>query len=92
MWALPGTRVIDGVLVVGGPTVRVVIIGPALTQLDMRGPMIPSKVCPEGPISVHAEDPHNVLLILVPLINVLPMVHVELLHTSLIDTIELAKL
>jgi hypothetical protein len=41
---------------------------------------------------MHAEDPHNVLLILVPLINVLLMVHVEFLHASLIDMIEPTKL
>jgi hypothetical protein len=87
-----GTRVVYGVLIIGGPIIRVVIIGPALTQLDTRGLMVQSKVCPEGPVSVHAEDLHNILLILVPLINVLPMVHVEFLHTSLIDMIEPAKL
>jgi hypothetical protein len=36
----PGTCVVDGVLVGGRPTVRVVVIGPALTQLDMLGPMV----------------------------------------------------
>jgi hypothetical protein len=41
---------------------------------------------------VHEEDPHNVQLILVPLINVLLMVDVEFLHTLLIDTIEPPKL
>jgi hypothetical protein len=41
---------------------------------------------------MHAEDPHNVLLILVPLINVLPIVDAKFLHTLLIDTIEPAKL
>jgi hypothetical protein len=54
--------------------------------------MVPSEVCSEGPVNVHAEDPHNVLLKLVPLVNVLSMVDVEFLHTSLIDTIEPAKL
>jgi hypothetical protein len=58
----------------------------------MRGLMVPSKVCSKGPISVHEEDPHDVLLILVPLVNVLSMVMVEIFHTSLIDTIEPAKL
>jgi hypothetical protein len=41
---------------------------------------------------VHAEDPHSVLLIIVPIINVLPMVDVEFLHTLLIDMIEPVKL
>jgi hypothetical protein len=92
MRALPGTHVIDGVLVIGGPTIRVVVIGLALTWLDTRGPLVPSKVCSKGPVSVHAEDPHSVLLIIVPIINVLPMVDVEFLHTLLIDMIEPVKL
>jgi hypothetical protein len=41
---------------------------------------------------VLAEDPHNDLLVPVPLVNVLLMVEVEFLHTSLIDTIEPAML
>jgi hypothetical protein len=41
---------------------------------------------------VHVEDPYNVLLVLVPLINIFLMVDVEFLHTSLTDTIEPAKL
>jgi hypothetical protein len=41
---------------------------------------------------VHVEDPHNVMLVLVPLINIFLMVDVEFLHTSLTDTIEPAKL
>jgi hypothetical protein len=49
-------------------------------------------VCYEGLVSVHAEDPHSVLLILVPLVKVFLMVDVEFLHTSLIDVIEPAKL
>jgi hypothetical protein len=92
MWALPGTLVIDGVLVIGWPTVHVVVIDPALTQLNTRGPMVPSKVCSEGHVGVHAEDPQNILLILVPIINVLPMVDIKFLHTSLIDMIEPVKL
>jgi hypothetical protein len=44
------------------------------------------------PVSVHTEDPHNILLILVPLVNVFLMVDVEFLHTLLTDTIEPAKL
>jgi hypothetical protein len=85
-------HVVHGVLIVRGPTVYVVFIGPALTQLYTRGPLVPSKVCSVGPVSVHAEDPHNVLLVLVPLINVFLMVDVEFLHTSLTDTIEPTKL
>jgi hypothetical protein len=41
---------------------------------------------------VHAENPHNILLVLVPLVNVFLMVNVELLHTLLIDKIEPTKL
>jgi hypothetical protein len=41
---------------------------------------------------VHAEDPHNVLLIPVPLFNVGPMVVLEIPHTSLLHTIEPVKL
>jgi hypothetical protein len=41
---------------------------------------------------VHAEDPHNVLLVLVPLFNVGLMVVLKILHTSLLDMIEPAKL
>jgi hypothetical protein len=41
---------------------------------------------------VHAEDHHNVMLVLVPLVNVFLMVDIEFLHTSLNDTIEPAKL
>jgi hypothetical protein len=41
---------------------------------------------------VHAEDPHNVLLIHVPLFNVGPMVVLKIPHTSLFHTIEQAKL
>jgi hypothetical protein len=85
-------RVIHGVLVIGGPTICVVIIGPVLTQLDTCGLLVPSKVCSVGPVSVDAKDPHNVLFILVPLINVFLMVDVKILHTSLTDTIEPAKL
>jgi hypothetical protein len=85
-------RVIDGVLIIRGPTISVVIIDPSLTQLDTCGLMVPSKVCSEGPISVHAEDPHSVLLVVVPLVNVGLMVVCEILHTLLLDTIELAKL
>jgi hypothetical protein len=59
---------------------------------DTRGLLVPSKVCSEGLVSVHAEDPHRVLPILVPLIKVFLMVDVEFLHTSLIDEIEPAKL
>jgi hypothetical protein len=44
-------HVIHGVLVVGEPTVRVVVIGPALTQLDTCDPLVPSKVCSIGPVS-----------------------------------------
>jgi hypothetical protein len=40
---------------------------------------------------VHAKDPHNVLLVLVSLINIFLMVDVEFLHTLLTDTIESAK-
>jgi hypothetical protein len=54
----------------------------------MRGPLVPSKVCSEGPVSVHVEDHHNVILVLVLLINVFLMVDIEFLHTSLIDVIE----
>jgi hypothetical protein len=61
-------------------------------QLDTRGLLVPSKVCYVGPVSVHAEDPHNILLVLVPLINVFLMVDIEFLHTSLTDSIEPAKL
>jgi hypothetical protein len=85
-------RVIHGVLVGGGPTVCVVIIGPALTQLDMRDSLAPSKVCSVGLVSVHAKNPHIVLLVLVPLVNVFLMVDIEFLHTSLTDTIEPTKL
>jgi hypothetical protein len=81
-----------GVLVVGGPTIRVVVISPTLTQLDTCGPLVPFNVCSVGPVSVHAEDPHNVLLILVPLVNVFLMVDIEFLHTSWTDMIEPAKL
>jgi hypothetical protein len=49
---------------------------------------VPSK----GRVSVHAEDPHNVLLVLVPLFNVGLMVVLKILHTSLLDMIEPAKL
>jgi hypothetical protein len=49
-------------------------------------------VCSVGPVSVHVEDTHNILLILVPLINVFLMVDVKFLHTSLTGTIEPAKL
>jgi hypothetical protein len=41
---------------------------------------------------VHAEDPHSILLVHVPLFNVGPMVVLEILHTSLLDTIKPAKL
>jgi hypothetical protein len=61
-------------------------------QLDTRGLLVPSKVCSVGPVSVHAEDPHNILLILVALVSVFLMVDVEFLHTSLTDKIEPAKL
>jgi hypothetical protein len=88
----PGTRVVHGVLVVRGPTIRVVLIGPALTQLDTRGSLVPSKVPSKGFVSVHAKDPHNILLVLVPLINVFLMVDVEFLHTSLTNTTEPIKL
>jgi hypothetical protein len=54
--------------------------------------MVPSKVCSKGLVSVHVKDPHSVLLVLVPLVNVLSMVVVKILHTSLIDIIEPAKL
>jgi hypothetical protein len=54
--------------------------------------LVPSKVCSEGPASVHAEDPHSVLLILVPLGKVFLIVDIEFLHTSLIVVIEPAKL
>jgi hypothetical protein len=54
--------------------------------------MVPSKVRSEGPVSVHAEDPHSVLLIPIPLFNVGPMVVLEILHNSLLDTIEPVKL
>jgi hypothetical protein len=84
--------VVDSVLIIGGPTVCVVIIGPPLTQLDMCGLLVPSKVCSEGPISVHVEDPRSVMLILVPLVKVFLMVDMEFLHPSLIDVIEPAKL
>jgi hypothetical protein len=84
--------VIDGVIGGGGPTILIVVIGPSLTQLDTCDPMVPSNVCSEGPVNVHAEDPHSVSLILVPLGNVLPMVVVKILHTLSIDTIEPAKL
>jgi hypothetical protein len=91
-----GVLIIGGstfcVVVGGGSTVHVVIIGPTLTQLHTRGPLVPSKVCYVCPINVHAEDPHNVLLILVPLVNVFLMVDVEFLHTSLTNTMKPAKL
>jgi hypothetical protein len=38
------------------------------------------------------EDSHNVLLILVPLVNVFLMVDVKFLHTSFTNTIEPTKL
>jgi hypothetical protein len=63
-------HIVHGVLIGGGPTICVVIINQGLTQLDTYGPLVPSKVCSVGPVSVHAKDPHNVLLILVPLVNV----------------------
>jgi hypothetical protein len=85
-------HVIDGVITVGGPIVCVVIIGPSLMQLDTRGPMVPSKVHSEGPVSVHVKDPHSVLLILVPLFNVGLMVVPKILHTSSTHTIKPAKL
>jgi hypothetical protein len=56
------------------------------------GLLVPSKVCYVGLVSVHAEDPHIVLLVLVTLINVFLMVDIEFLHTSLTDMIEPAKL
>jgi hypothetical protein len=62
------------------------------THLDTHGLLVSSKVCFEGTVSVHVEDPHSVLLILIPLIKVFLMVDVEFLHTSLIDAIEPAKL
>jgi hypothetical protein len=92
MSALPGARVIHGVLIIGGPTVCIIVIGPALTQLDTCGPLVPSKVRSICPVSVHAEDPHNALLILVPLVNVFLMVDIKFLHTSLTGTIEPAKI
>jgi hypothetical protein len=49
-------------------------------------------VCFVGHVCVHAKDTHNVLLVLVPLINVFLMVDIKFLHTLLIDTIEPAKL
>jgi hypothetical protein len=61
-------------------------------QLYMRGLLVASKVCSEGPASVHVDDPHNILLILVPLVKVFLMIDVEFLHTSLIDAIEPTKL
>jgi hypothetical protein len=61
-------------------------------QLDTRGPMVPSKVHSEGPVSVHVKDPHSVLLILVPLFNVGLMVVPKILHTSSTHTIKPAKL
>jgi hypothetical protein len=63
-----------------------------MVEIDTCGPLVPSKVCSVGPVSVHAEDPHNVLLVLVPLVNVFLMVDVKFLHTSLTDMIEPAKL
>jgi hypothetical protein len=41
---------------------------------------------------VHAEDPHNILLIPVPPFNVGPMVVLKILHTLLLHTIEPLKL
>jgi hypothetical protein len=61
-------------------------------HLDTRDPMVPSQVHYEGTVTVHAKDPHSVLLVLVPLFNVCLMVVLKILHTSLLDTIELAKL
>jgi hypothetical protein len=54
--------------------------------------MVPSKVCSEGTVNVHAEDPHSVLLVFVPLFNVGLMVVLEILHTSLSHMIEPTKL
>jgi hypothetical protein len=92
MRALPGARVVHGILIIGGPTVCVVIIGPVLTQLDTCGPLVPSKVCSVCLVNVHVEDPHNVLLVLVSLVNVFLMVDVKFLHTLLTNTIEPTKL
>jgi hypothetical protein len=41
MRALPGTHVLGSVLIDRGPTDRVVIIDPLLTQLDSRDPLVP---------------------------------------------------
>jgi hypothetical protein len=60
-------------------------------QLDMCDRLVPCKVLSKGSISVHAEDPHSVLLVPLPVFNVGPMVVLEILHTSLLDTIEPAK-
>jgi hypothetical protein len=68
------------------------LFGAFVTQLDTRDPMVPSKVCLKGPISVRAEDPHNILLVHVVLFNVGLMVVLKILHTSFLDMIEPAKL
>jgi hypothetical protein len=41
---------------------------------------------------VHLEDPNTVLLIHVPLLNVGPMIVLEILHRSLLHTVDPTKL